>query len=202
MQKVRTGKFSKPWMSNGLLTLIKTKHKLYKKYLKKSSHTNIKLYSDFKNKLNHSIRIAKRLYFETKLKSATSDILNEVINRKKYKSKLSSVFYSNNRDISDPIVIANRFCDYFTNIVPNLAKQIPVSVTTAGSYLRGNFPNSLFFHYASELEIIEIVKTLRSTSAAGHDKITVWIVKSTIDLISEPICNFVNSSIKNGLHCS
>ena len=195
-------------MSNGLLTLIKTKHKLYKKYLKKSSHANIKLYSDFKNKLNHSIRIAKCLYFETKLKSATSDIertwqiLNEVINRKKYNSKLSSVFYSNNRDISDPIEIANRFCDYFTNIVPNLVKQIPVSVTTTGSYLRGNFPNSLFFHYASELEIIEIVKTLRSSSAAGHDKIAVWIVKSTIDLISEPICNFVNSSIENGIYYS
>ena len=165
--KIRTSKFSKPWMSYGLLTSIKTKNKLYRKYLKKSSHVNKKLYVDFKNKLNHSIRIAKRLYFETKLKSAASNIkktwqiLNEVINLKKCKSKLPTVFYSNNRDISDPIEIANRFFDYFTNIGPNLAKQIPISFTSAGSYLRGNFPNSLFFHCVSELEIIEIVKSLR-----------------------------------------
>ena len=161
--KVRASKFSKPWMSYGLLTSIKTKNKLYWKFWKKPSHVNKKMYIDFKNKLNHSIRIAKRLYFETKLKSATSDIkrtwqiLNEVINRKKCKSKLPSVSYSNNRDISDPFEIANRFCDYLTNIGPNLAKQIPISSSFAGSYLRGNFPNSLFFHYVSELEIIEIV---------------------------------------------
>ena len=204
-QEVRLSKFSKPWMSNGLLASIKTKNKLYKKYLKKSSHANKKLYTDFKNKLNHSIRIAKRLYFETKLKNATSDIKrtwqiqNEVINRKKCKSKLPSVFYSNNQYISDPIEVANRFCDYFTNIGPNLAKQIPISVTTISSYLRGNFPNSLFFHSVSELEVIEIVKSLHSSSASGHDKIPVWIVKNTIDLISEPICSFVNFSIETGI---
>ena len=49
------------------------------------------------------------------------------------------------------------------------------------------------------MEIIEIVKSLRSSSAAGHDKIPVWIVKNTIDLISEPICNFVNFSIETGI---
>ena len=88
-----------------------------------------------------------------------------MINRKKCKSKLPSVFYSNNQDISDPIEIANCFCDYFTNIGPNLAKQIPISVTTTSSYLCGNFPNSLFFHSVSELEVIEIVKSLCSSSA-------------------------------------
>jgi hypothetical protein len=169
-------------MTNGLLTSIKRKNKLYKKYLRKPSFENKKTYIDFKNKLNHSIRIAKRLYFETKLKRATSDIkgtwqiLNEVTNRKKRRSKLPSLFPSNNHDITDPTVIANRFCDYFTNIGPNLAKQIPTTLKTASSYLGGNFAKTIFLKPASESEIIEIVRSLRSGSAAGYDKIPVWIV--------------------------
>ena len=44
--KKSTSKFSKPWMSYGLLTSIKTKNKLYRKNLKKSNHVNKKLYFD------------------------------------------------------------------------------------------------------------------------------------------------------------
>ena len=62
------------------------------------------------------------------------------------------------------------------------------------------FQIRFFFHYVSELEVIEIVKLLHSSSAADHDKISVWIMKkNTIDLISEPICNFVNFSIETGI---
>ena len=183
-KKVRSINLSKPWMTKGLLISIKRKNKLYKKYLRKPRFENMKTYKDFKNKLNHSIRIAKRLYFEAKLKCATTDIkrtwqiLNEVTNRKKRPSKLPSIFSSSNQDISDPIVIANRFCDYFTNIGPNLAKQIPTSSMTAGSYLCGNFVKSIFLESVYEFEIIEIVKSLHPGSAAGHDKIPVWIVKN------------------------
>ena len=140
------------------------------------------------------------------MKTATSDIKrtwqipNKVIDRKKCESKLPSVFYSNNQGISDPIEIANRFCDYFTNIGPNLARQIYLfQLQLLVHTFVVIFPNSFFFHYVSEMEIIEIVKSLHSSSAAGHDKIPVWIVKNTIDLISEPICNFVNFSIETSI---
>jgi hypothetical protein len=195
-QKVCSTNFSKPWMTNGLLTSIKRKNKLYKKYLRKPSFENKKTYIDFKNKLNNSIRIAKRATSDIK---ETWQILNEVTNRKKRPSKLPSLFSSNNHDITNPTVIANRFCDYFTNIGPNLAKQIPTTLKTASSYLDGNFVKTIFLEPASESEIIEIVSSLRSGSAAGYDKIPVWIVKNGIDLISEPLCKLVNLSIETGI---
>ena len=64
-------------------------------------------------------------------------------------------------------MIANRFCDYFTNIGPNLAKQIPTTLKTASSYLGGNFAKTIFLEPASESEIIEMVRSLRSGSAAA-----------------------------------
>ena len=81
--------------------------------------------------------------------------------------KLPLFFSLNNQNISDPMVIANRFCSYFSNIGPNLAKQIP-ALSWIPSYFRtGNFMNTIFFEPVSQLEILEIVKSFRSVTAAA-----------------------------------
>ena len=75
----------------------------------------------YKNKLIHSLRNAKRCYYEKKLEQSKSNmkstwnILNEVLNRKKRIDKLPSAFTIDNKDISNPMEIATRFCDYFRN---------------------------------------------------------------------------------------
>ena len=56
--KVSNYRLSKPWLSKGLLKSIRTKNKLYGQYLtNQSSHCEIR-YKNYKNKLNHSLRIA------------------------------------------------------------------------------------------------------------------------------------------------
>lgn len=195
----------KSWMTKGLLKSIKKKNNLYRKYLRKPTCENNTIYKNYKNKLNHSIRIAKRLYFENKLRNSTSNIkqtwqiLNEVTNRKKSRNNFPSMFSCDNQDFSDPTAIANRFCEYFTNIGFNLAKEIPNSSRTACSYLNGNFLNSLFLNSVSKEEIVEIVNSFRSGAAPGYDNIPIKIVKNSIDLISEPLCELLNSSIISGI---
>ena len=62
-RKRRSG-IGKPWLSTDLLKSIKKKTRLYKQYLNSPSiDKNIK-YKRYKNKLNHSLRIAKRFYYE------------------------------------------------------------------------------------------------------------------------------------------
>ena len=57
----------KLWISQGLLKSIKKKNKLYKQYLSNPSSQKEEKYKMYKNKLNHSLRIAKRLYYDKKL---------------------------------------------------------------------------------------------------------------------------------------
>jgi len=57
----------KPWISQGLLKSIKKKNKLDKQYLSNPSSQKDEKYKTFKNKLNNSLRIAKRLYCDKKL---------------------------------------------------------------------------------------------------------------------------------------
>ncbi len=57
--------------------------------------------------------------------------------------------------IFNPKLIADRFCDYFTNVDPNLAKTIPKASSTFQSYLDGNFINSLFFEPTTSRKLVK-----------------------------------------------
>ena len=78
----------KPWLSIGLLKSVKHKNKLYRKYIRFPLIENESQYKTYKNKLNHSIRIAKRLYYEQQLTISKSNIkttwkiLNKILNKK------------------------------------------------------------------------------------------------------------------------
>jgi hypothetical protein len=131
----------------------------------------------------------------------TWSILNEVLNRKKVSNNLPSSFKIDNQDISksNPAEIANRFCNYFSNIGSNLAKKIPASSSSYKSFLVGSHMNSFFLESVSELELIEIAKSLRSGTAAGWDEIPMWAVKDTFNFISKPLTHIVNLSIQTGI---
>ena len=133
---------------------------LYKCLLSNPNSSNENAYKSYKNKLTHSLRVAKRLYYEKqieKLKSnvkATWKVLNEILNRNKGKRGLPSVFRADSHEISDPKEIANLFCKYFTNIGPNLASKIPASENSHSSFLPPKLLNSIFLEVTTEEEII------------------------------------------------
>ena len=91
--KVSNYRLSKPWLSKGLLKSIRTKNKFYRQYLtNQSSHYETR-YKNYKNKLNHSLRFAKRIYYEKKIDASKSNakatwrVLNEIIKTKKKRLK-------------------------------------------------------------------------------------------------------------------
>lgn len=151
------------------------------------------------------MRIAKSLYYTRKLEDiksntkATWRILNEVINKKRTKPKLPLSFKVDNGEISDPTEIANRFCNYFSNIGPNLAQKIQSIPNSHLNSLAGQFPNSIFLNLATKAEIIEISKSFQSCKAPGYDKIPMSIIKQSINIISEPLTHIINLSITHGI---
>ena len=121
--------FRNPWLTVGLRKSISKKARLYKRFLNKPNADYKAKYKSYKNKLNHLIRIAKKQYYDMKLETSKNDLkatwktLNEVINKRKPRSKYPSSFKSNGNNISDPAMIANRFCEYFTNIGPQSCRK-------------------------------------------------------------------------------
>ena len=190
----------KLWISQGLLKSIKKKNKLYKQYLSNPSSQKEEKYKTYKNKLNHSLRIAKRLYYDKRLNEskfnmrATWRLLNEVLNNKKLRPKPNSVFKVGDQEISDPMEIANRFCQYFSNIGPNLAKRIQ-SATSHKDFLSGDFSHSMFLDLATQEEIIDTTCKFPAGKSAGYDNIPMAIIKRSINSISSPLTHIVNLSI-------
>ena len=87
------------------------------------------------------------------------------------------------------------FCEYFTNIGVNLAKDIPNSTVSHRSYLSGNYVNSMSLELTTEEEIVEIINLLRSGTAAGCDNVPISALKNSVSVISEPIAHIINLSI-------
>ena len=87
--KARKCLIEKPWLTRSLLKSIKKKNILYKQSLQKPSTDRELKCKKYKNKLTQSLRLAKRLHYDTKLEECKSNMkstwsfLNEVINRKK-----------------------------------------------------------------------------------------------------------------------
>ena len=139
------------------------------------------IYKSYKNKLNHSLRTAKRLYHEKKLNNvqsntrATWKVLNEILNRSKRNSNRCSTFKADDREITDPVEIANKFCSYFSSIGLNFARAIQSSASHH-SFLNGSFTQSIFFNLTTQDEIAEIAKTFLPGKAAGYDQIPMTVI--------------------------
>ena len=129
---------------------------------------------------------------------STWRLLNEVINKRKSRKSVQSSFIILLL-ITDPMEIANHFCEFFTNIGPNLAKMIPSSTSSFRSFLSGGFINSIFLEPSTELEISEICASFRVGTSAGFDQVTMDVVKQTIDLIIGPLTHIMNLSLSSGI---
>ena len=197
-----------PWMTQGISKSIGIKNRLYKKCLKNPSEKNKTIYKNYKNKLKHLIKISKKDYFENQFikyknnSKMTWQTINKLLNRNKKKEKLSHVFQQKNSDInfSDPIVIANKFNEYFVNVGPNLAKGIRKNDTVSfEKYLKGNYRESMFAEPVTELEILTEIDNLNTNKSAGHDNISAKMIKTIKQEICKPLAHIFNLTFDTGL---
>ena len=103
-------------------------------------------------------------------------------------------FLTMTNELLSKLDIANRFCSYFSNIGPNLAKEIHSSVSHR-SFLSGHFCQSVFFDPVTPNELLEISNAFRPGKAAGHDRIPISIIKKSIQIIAVPLAHIINLSI-------
>ena len=193
--------YRKPWITKGLQKSIKTKYNLYKKYLRHPSLHNETRYKKYKNRLNHLLKIPKRNHYDDKFENAkgnlkqTWKILNEIINKRKTRSKMPSTFIHNNQEISDPFRIANKFCEYFTNVGPSFASKLPNSRIPYETYLSNNrVSETIFLKPVTERELKEIACKFKTGKASGFDQIKTDDIKCNIKGIAGPLSHIINRS--------
>ena len=116
----------KPWITKGILISIKTKNKLFKKFVKNSNQMSKANYKKYLNKLTQVKNFSKRLYYEHVIKSTRNDssktwkIINKIIDSKNSSHKfklpsINSIDGQNYNTSSD--VFLNKLCDFLPMLV-------------------------------------------------------------------------------------
>ena len=106
-----------------------------------------------------------------------------------------------NQMISDKLVIANKFNEYFANIGLNLAAKIPESNHSYADIISENcaMNGSMYVEPTNEFEIINIARELKSNKAPGYDGYSTVIIKTIINYIAQPLMHIFNLSLSNGV---
>ena len=205
--KVTNKRHYKPWMTNGLKHACKKKNLLYKYFLKSRSKQSEYKYKTYKNKLTSILRKCEKNYNTRLLElnkgnlKETWKLLNSIINKKKKTMLLGNEFEKNGEPITGNENIANGFNNYFVNVGPSLADNIPATDTHFSQYLSDstNVTNSLFLNPVTEDEIVRVVAQLKPKKSKGHDELDMCLIKKLIPYIVVPLKHIFNLSLLSGV---
>ena len=197
-----------PWMSNGLRKSSQTALKLYKLTIGKSqwdkSYTKYQIYRRNYKRIK---REAKQIYYNNLFIKYKYDIkntwrtINSILGKTNDKSSISDSFNIDGSNSSDPGVISDNFCKFFTTIGPTSARKINKSQTSYDIYLNSNkqpLQNSIFLAPTDPVEILTILENIKAKNSSGHDGITSKFLKSIKHLVAKPISILINKSIEQG----
>ena len=187
-----------------ILNSIRKKNNMYKNYLKSQSPTLKNIYLKYKNRLVTVIREAEKLFYANKLNevkdnlSKTWKVMNEMCGRNSQQKPITKIRV-NDETIDDPQQMATKFNEYFTNIGPNLANNIPASAKRPSDFLKGNFPNSMFLMPTNEFEVSDVISNLKNSKGKGFDNIPISLIKGCNAEFSSILAYLNNQSFNDGV---
>ena len=194
-----------PWLTTGLLKSIKTKSRLNQLFLKRPTQDRESNYKKFKNILTCLICVARRNYYDEKLDMARSNlkqtwkIINEVINRQNVKAPHPASFSKNRVKISNPVDIANDFCDYFTKIRSNLSSKISPTNSSPNDFLCRSLSESILLQPLTVTVFSNIVKSFSVNKAPGHDNISMEVIHQSLKNIVQSLVSMINLLLSTGV---
>jgi hypothetical protein len=191
------------WMTKGLLTSRLKKFELSKICSHTPTPDNVTRFKLFRNMYNRLIRISRKMFFEEQLSAnknnlrKTWQILNDALNISKNKQKISQLTIDNNL-ISDPIVIANKFNEFFTSVAGEISSKInpcPDNVIPTVSnteFVMSSVP-------ITHLELSSALNDLQSKKSTDLNDISMHLVKTAFLPLSAPLLHIFNKSIELGV---
>ena len=95
--------------------------------------------------------------------------------------------------------IAERFCKYFTDIGPNLARSISSVNPSFRSHLGDNNHSFINLKPTTTNELESICGMFASKKAPGYDSFPMHVIKYSFHLISAPLTDITNLSLLRGI---
>jgi len=198
------------WITNGILSSIKFRDKLYRRMLNTQNNPNLKQIlktnlSSYNKILKSLIRDAKKSYFESCFKKFRDDIkktwstIKLILNKKK-NTNFPDFFIIDGVRVTDKNIIANGFNKYFTDVGPKLSACIESPDDCSfKDYLRSPVDHTFTFKNIGESDVLKIIDSLKSKSSSGIDGISNKLMKLIKNEILFPLTLVINQSLNTGI---
>ena len=153
-------------------------------------------YKHYRNKLNHTLRITEKRYYQDLLTEHQSNVkkswqvIKTIINKRKYKP-INTKFKSNETITEDGQVISNKFNKFFANVGATLAKNIPITTKSPVEYIITNNTEHFVLDPVSENEVLRIIGNFKDSSA-GWDELKPLAMKNIKESIKTPLTHICN----------
>ena len=143
-------------------------------------------------KRNHYYSLFEK--YKYNIKNTWTNI-KDLSQQSKVKRHFPTYFMINREEIIDSNIIANKFCKYFTDIGPSLAKNIKMPENiNAKDFLTGTHSCTFQFKNIDDISILEIINELPNQSSTGFDDISMTSIKAIkTGIIPALTCIFVYS---------
>ena len=169
----------KPWIANGLLTSVKTKVRLLKRFVTSKTSKSYTKYKKYRNLLNRVIKQAKIRYYHLGINNSRGNsdelwkVIRELIQSRKPKQSASTLIENSNSEMQSAELLNN----YFVNIGENLAKKITVPNINHSRTSQGYCPHSFFLSPTNSEEVEAIIKTLKNKKVTLSGDIDIKFIK-------------------------
>ena len=100
--------------------------------------------------------------------------------------------------ISDPLVIANKFNEYFAQIGSNLSDKIPAA-PHFNNLLNNAVESKFLFHTITENKVSSIINKLKNKISYGYDSISNIMLKKAHDPLIRPVTLLINQTLSTGI---
>ena len=196
----------KPWITPVIIRKIKHRNSLFAR--KKLDPDNIHLksaYKRFRNSVNRDIKSSKKAHYTKYFDNCKNSMkktwkgINELINTKNKSHINISQLNHNNSPINDPNEIANTFNNFFTNVGPNLDKEIPKTPISPLSYLNSRVTENFAFKDTTISEVMIILLQLDDKKSSGPSDIPIKLLKIAAPIIVPHLVSIFNLSFKTGI---
>jgi len=195
-----------PWMTVGILTSRRRKNFLFTTKLKSPNSTNIQNFKLYRNLYNAIVRTAKKNFFQSQIEAnsknlrKTWQLLYNAIRKTKNKKDNCTSLMVNGNNISDPLLMAENFNQFFATAAVSVVNNINPSNLSPTQNIQTN--NTLFSLKNSPVtvtEILEATKLLQDKKTPDHNGISTNFFKKIIFNIAKPLHHIFSLSFDKGL---
>ena len=93
--------------------------------------------------------------------------IRSIINISKAKADYIPSILESRKPVDNPCAIANIFNNFFVNVGKNADKNIPWGNCCPTSFLKGNFPDSMFLFLVTSVEVDSYISQMDNNKCIG-----------------------------------